>query len=231
MGLPVSNLLLQSLPPELNAALSKHLEPVTLPLKTVLFEEDARPRYVHLMTSGIASIVTMMEGGEAVEVGLTGREGFPEKLHVLGPQAGPSRCFVQVPGTALRMEFGRFQAAFLETPTLLTAALKFVQHEGLVLAQLAACNRLHEVEARLARWLLMVQDRVGEPQMTLTQEFLGFMLGVRRSSVNLAANNLQRAGVITYSRGRIHVENRESLESVACECYPIISRLYQNLYK
>ena len=231
MSLPISNLLLQSLPPDVTATLSKHLERVVLPLGTRLFAAETRPRYVHLMTSGIASIVTAMRSGETVKAGLAGREGFPERLHLLGKQPGGTDCMVQAPGSALRMEFARFQAAFLEHPALMKAVHQYVQHNGFVLQQLGACNRLHEVEARMARWLLMVHDRVGEPELKLTQEFLGQMLGVRRSSVNQVAATLQRSGAITYKRGRILVEHRELLEGQACECYAIIARLDRNLYQ
>jgi CRP-like cAMP-binding protein len=230
MGSPI-NLLLDSLSDESKSALMGQFEHVELPLRTVLFDTDETPRFVHFMTSGIASMVTTMEGGEAVEVGLTGYEGFAEKNHVLGPQKGSVRCFMQIPGSAFRMKFQKFQTEFFQRPDLLRAVLRYVQHDSLVLCQLGACNRLHEVEARLARWLLMVQDRVGGTEIRLTQEFLGEMLGARRSSVNLAAGSLQRSGVIGYSRGKIYIESRETLEDVACECYPIISKLFHNLYK
>ena len=202
-----------------------------MPVRTPIFEEEDGPRYVHFLTSGIASIVTMMETGEAVEGGLVGFDGFPEKVHVLGPQRGMTRCFMQMAGAAWRMDFRRFQAEFLRDPDLLKAVHQFVQHDALVLAQLGACNRLHEVEERLARWLLMVQDLVESDEIRITQEFLGEMLGARRSSVTLAAGSLQRSGVIAYSRGRIFVTDRAALEGVACECYPIIAKLTRNLYR
>ena len=219
MSLPPTNLLLQSLPQEVRAKLTKHLERVNLPIRTRIFEAEEKARHVHLLTSGIASIVTVMQGGETVEVGLAGREGFPERLHLLGGQVGGTACVVQVAATGLRMEFGRFKEAFLEHPALLQAVHQYVQHDGFVLQQLGACNRLHEVEARLARWLLMVHDRIGEPELKLTQEFL-----------NLVANALQHSGAITYKRGVILVRNRELLESQACECYPVIAKLDRNLY-
>jgi CRP-like cAMP-binding protein len=170
-------------------------------------------------------------GGEAVEVGLTGHEGFAEKIHVLGPQRGAIRGFMQIQGSAWRIGYSQFRALFMTDAALTEGVLRYVQHDAFVLAQLGACNRLHEVEARLARWLLMVQDRVGGTEIRLTQEFLGEMLGARRSSVNLAAGSLQRSGVIGYSRGKIRIESREALEDVACECYPVISKLFRELYK
>ncbi|MGI4827305.1 MAG: Crp/Fnr family transcriptional regulator [Janthinobacterium lividum] len=231
MAHPLTNRLLESLSPSIKADLMKFLEPVALPLKTVMFEAGQTPRYAYFLTSGLASVVTVMAGGEAVEVGLTGREGFPQGLHLLGPERGDTRAFMQAAGTGLRMEFKRFEQEFKQVPEITTAVLRFVQSESLVMGQLAACNRLHEIEERLARWLLMVADRTGELQMELTQEFLGEMLGTRRSSVTIAASSLQRSGLINYRRGHIEILDRPRLEDAACECYPITRRLFDNLYR
>ena len=230
MSLPPCNLLLDSLPEALRQRLLPLMEPVELSLRAPIFDLDTQPRYVHFMLSGIASVITTMEGGDAVEIGIVGHEGFPEKIHLLGPQSGETTCFMQIPGSALRMDFKQFRSLFQNEPELQDAVHRYIQHDSLVLAQLSACNRLHEVEARLARWLLMVLDRVGGSELRLTQEFLGEMLGARRSSVNLAAGSLQRSGVISYTRGRICVISREALEDTACECYTIIGKLYRNLY-
>ena len=228
---PPGNLLLASLPADLRSSIIARCEHVELPVHAMLFDAVGHPRHVHFMTSGVASTVTMMQGGEAVEVGLTGREGIAEKYHLLGPQIGVTRCFMQIAGTGFRMSFKPFQAEFLQSTPLLQAVHRYIQHDALVLAQLGACNRLHEVEERLARWLLMVYDRIETDEIKLTQEFLGEMLGARRSSVNLAAGSLQRSGYITYSHGKIHIQNRDALEEVACECYPTISKLFRNMYK
>ncbi|WP_419806436.1 Crp/Fnr family transcriptional regulator [Terriglobus sp.] len=231
MELRASNLLLDSLSPQVQSALAAHLEPVELPQRAVLYEYEETPRYVHLMLSGVASIVTTMQDGESVEVGVIGREGFPEHLHLLGPQVGATRCFMQVAGVALRMSFDQFREFFRTDREILRAVHRLVQHEALVLSQLGACNRLHEVDARLARWLLMVQDRTGEDELLITQEGLGAMIGSRRSTVNLAAGELQRAEVIDFRRGRVLIKSREALEGVACECYPILRDLYRALYQ
>ena len=231
MAHPLSNRLLENLPPATKVELLKFLEPVALPLRTVNFNAGETPRYVHFVTSGLASVVTVMGGGEAVEVGLTGREGFPQALHLLGPERGDTRGFMQVAGTGLRMEFKRFEQEFRLNPALNTAVLRFVQSEALVMGQLAACNRLHEIEERLARWLLMVADRTGDLEFELTQEFLGDMLGSRRSSVTIAASSLQRSGFIEYRRGHIRILDRERLEDASCECYPVTRRLFDNLYR
>lgn len=225
-----TNLLLEALPLKTKESLMRLLEPLELPLRTVLFEAQAAPKYIHFITSGLASVVTVMSGGDAVEVGFTSREGLAEKVHLLGPQTGMTRCFMQIAGTGLRMDFLRFKELFSRDLFLHRAVLRLVQFEALVLAQLAACNRLHDVEERLARWILMVADRTGKPDMQLTQEFLGEMLGARRSTVNIALGSLQKAGLIEYRRSYIRIESRQNLEDVACECYPIIRKLLLELY-
>lgn len=231
MPFPQTNLLLEALPSSEKSGILSQLTPVSMPVGTVLFNTGIFPRYVHFMTSGIASVVTTMSSGEAVEVGLVGREGFAEKFHLLGPELGEVRCFIQVAGTALRMDFKRFEKEFIQNPVLHRLVLRYVQFEAVTLTQLGACNRLHELEERLARWLLMVQDRTGEADIKLTQEFLGEMLGTRRSTVNLTLGSLQRSGVIENRRSGICIASREALMGVACECYPIILKAYQNLYK
>ncbi len=231
MSTALQNLLIESLSPADRANLLRGLEFVELPRRAALFEAEEQPRYVHFVTSGVASIVTQMESGESVEVSIVGCESFPEKLFLFGPQVGPLKCFMQISGAAWRMPFKRFQSDFLPIPGVARAMQQSMQYEALALSQLVACNRLHNVEERLARWLLMVQDRVGESELRLTQEFLGEMLGARRSSVNLAAGSLQRAGVISYRRGRIQIQHRDILESVACECYGVIARFFRELYR
>ena len=230
MSAPGSNRMLEAIPADLCTALNKHLQPVPLPLRTILFEEGKRPRFVHFMTGGIASLVTAMAGGELVEVGLTGHEGFPEKTHLLGPQVSSNRCFVQVEGSALRMEFTRFQDLYRAHIELQQRVLQYVQYDTLSLGQMVACNRLHEVEPRLARWLLMLQDRLEQPGMDVTQEFLGEMLGTRRSTVSQAMVALQQSGSIEYRRAHVHISDRPKLEKAACECYSVIASLYRNLY-
>jgi CRP-like cAMP-binding protein len=138
---------------------------------------------------------------------------------------------MQMGGTGLRMEFKRFEQMFADDTSLNAAVLRLVQYEALALAQLSACNRLHEMEARLSRWLLMVADRTGGTEMRLTQEFLGEMLGTRRSTVNITVGSLQKAGLIDYRRSCIRIESRQGLEGVACECYPIVRKLLRQMYK
>lgn len=228
---PLRNRLIEALPAREKAEFLKLLQPVALPLRTELFALGETPRHVHFLTSGLSSTVTALSGGQTVEVCITGRDGFPEALHVLGPQTGDVHCFMQVEGTALRMEFGRFQEEFYRNAALHSLVLRYVQYESLVTAQLAACNRLHDVEARMARWLLMVSDRIESPMLNLTQEFLAEMIGARRSTVTLTAGVLQRKGIIEYGRGRVRIVDRKALEEASCDCFRVTQRLFDGLYR
>ena len=225
-----SNRLLESLPTDSRTSLIARMEEIILPISTTLCRPREVPKHAHFMTSGITSVVTFMENGSGVEVGLIGSEGLVEAFHLLGPASVPTTAFVQVEGTALRMSFADLKKEFLSNEPLRTLVLRVVQGQGLMVNQLAACNRLHEIEERLARWLLMVSDRVKADQFHLTQEFLAEMIGAQRSTVTLAAGSLQRSGLIEYRRGHIHILDRERLESAACECYPIVRDLAANLY-
>jgi CRP-like cAMP-binding protein len=224
------NLLLESLPVAYRNSLLARLKPVSLPVRTVLYEPDEAPRYAHFVTSGIASIVSAMSTGASAEVGIWGSEGLVESFHLLGKAKIPTRCFIQMEATALRMPFKELQKEFQENDDLRDAVLQCVQSQGFIVGQLAACNRLHEAEERLARWLLMVCDRVDSETYFLTQEFLGNMLGARRTTVTAAAGALQRKGLIKYSRGRIHITDSAGLEKAACECYKTVRSLYLNFY-
>jgi CRP-like cAMP-binding protein len=157
------------------------------------------------------------------------REGLAECMHLGGSESVPTRCFMQIAGTALRMSFVDLERDFESLQPLRQQIMHSIQAQTLILSQLVACNRLHEVEARLARWLLMLQDRVQNDEFHITQEFLAEMLGSRRTTVTMAAGALQRIGLIEYTRGRVHILDRERLESAACECYPVIKKLSNGL--
>ncbi len=226
-----SNLLLDSLPSGQRKTLLARLEPVSLPIGTVLYNSGEQPEYAHFMTSGIASIVTFMANGAGAEVGLIGREGLVEAMNLLGPVRPPTTAFIQVEGSALRIPFKDLRKEMLHPGAIFNRIMEFVQCHGFILSQLAACNGLHEVEERLARWLLMVQDRVQSDRFYLTQEFLAEMLGIRRTSVSAAAGTLQKRGLIAYRRGHIQVLKRKELERTACECYPIVRDLSAHIHK
>ena len=225
-----SNLLLATLSPASRASLLSRLKPVMLPAREVLYEPDETPKFANFMTSGIASVVSSMSNGASAEVGIWGKEGLVESLHLLGNARIPTRCYIQVAGSALRMPFKDLQKEYLENTELHDCILQGVQSHGFILGQMAACNRLHEAEERLARWLLMVGDRMETNDFYLTQEFLATMLGSRRTTVTAAASTLQRKGLIKYSRGRIHIVDPAGLKEAACECYPTVHELYRNFY-
>lgn len=226
-----SNRLLQSLSPGSRTSFLGRLQGVALPVGTVLYEAGETPQYAYFITSGIASVVAEMEDGGGVEVGLFGCESLPGSIRLLGAQSGTTRCFMQVAGSGMRIGMQQLQDEFHRNPELHARILQHVQYEALTLAQLSACNRLHELEERLARWLLMVSDRIESDEITLTQDFLAKMLGTRRSSVTVGAGTLQRAGLIDYRRGSVRILDHANLEEAACECYPTMRRLHRELYQ
>ena len=230
MAPELSNLIINALPAGLKSSLLAQLQPVNLAVGTVLTSPGQIPAFAHFMTSGIASVVTFMSDGIGAEVGVIGREGLVEAIHLLGPATAPTTAFIQVEASALRMPFAELHELFVAHSAISQRILECVQGQGFILSQLAACHGLHEIEERLARWLLMVRDRLGSDRFDLTQEFLAEMLGARRTSVTLAAGMLQRSGLIKYSRGHIQVLDGEGLENAACECYPIVRNLVSGLY-
>ena len=230
MAPELSNLIINALPAGLKSSLLAQLQPVNLAVGTVLTSPGQIPAFAHFMTSGIASVVTFMSDGIGAEVGVIGREGLVEAIHLLGPATAPTTAFIQVEASALRMPFAELHELFIAHSAISQRILECVQGQGFILSQLAACHGLHEIEERLARWLLMVRDRLGSDRFDLTQEFLAEMLGARRTSVTLAAGMLQRSGLIKYSRGHIQVLDGEGLENAACECYPIVRNLVSGLY-
>jgi CRP-like cAMP-binding protein len=225
-----SNLLLAALSPNYRASLLARMRTITLAPREILYEPDESPKYAHFLTSGVASIVVSMANGASTEVCMWGREGLIESFHLLGDAKIPNRCIVQMESTALRMPFNELQKEFHDSEEFRDCVLQGVQSQIAIVGQLAGCNRLHEAEARLARWLLMVRDRIENDTFLITQEFLAVILGARRTTVTAAAGELQRKGLIHYSRGRIHVSDPVRLENVACECYATVRELYGSFY-
>lgn len=204
---------------------------VELPLKTVLYAAQEIPRYAYFMTSGLASVVVATSSGQAAEVGIIGREGIVGGMHLLGPALPPSDCMIQLEGSALRISLSDLKASFNSSEEIRERILEMTQEQALSMSQIAACNRLHEAEERLARWLLMAQDRAQVDVLRFTQEFLAEMLGSQRTTVTVIAGALQRSGLIEYSRGHVRILNREEMESAACDCYQVCRNLQSNLYK
>ncbi len=197
---------------------------VNLSLHDVLQEVGQPIQYGYFPNTAMASILNIMSDGKSVEVGLTGPEGFVGLPLLSGFRTSASRVVTQGAGTAFRIKAEDLQSSLGPCPQLQADLQRYSQEFMMEVTQIAACNRLHEIEARLARWLLMTHDRIGSATLPLTQEFLSQMLGTRRASVSVAAAILQRAGLIQYVRGQVVILDRMALEKASCECYAIIQR-------
>ena len=235
IGLPVGadvarNRLLAALPPDDYAVLEPHLERVPLNVDDVLAEAGEAFTHVWFPESGAVSIVTFMSDGAGVEVGTMGNEGMAGLPAYLEADASESRTFCQVQGGALRLPADVLLSAAASRPNIRRTLNRYTQAYLSLVAQGAACNRLHTIEQRCARWLLMTHDRtLGGEVLHLKQEFLALMLGVRRIGVTLAAGALQEAGLIRYKRGQIRITDRDGLEAAACECYGVVRRRFDEL--
>ena len=227
-GKEIGNLLLLNIPPQEWAGLSPLLEFVRLRLHQVLHEAGDTIKSVYFLNNGLGSVLTVLPDGETVEVGLIGNEGFIGVPVIFGFKTSPLRIMIQSDATAYRVDALSLRKILPDCPELERRLQRFTMVLGMQSTQLAACNRLHDVAERLARWLLMSHDRIGGDTMPLTQEFLGQMLGTRRSSVSMAASILQEAGMITYTRGSVTIEDKRKLAKAACDCYEIIQNLQSN---
>jgi CRP-like cAMP-binding protein len=216
---PFINRVLASFPAQDIQRLSPHLTPITFKSKRSLHEPGERIDIVYFLEDAVASVVITMENGSTVEVGLIGRDGVVGLPAVIGSGHSVNRTFIQLPGRGFAVKAKAFQA-LVESSSELRKCL-YIAMEGYLVqtAQTAACNRVHELEERLARWLLMCSDRVQSDHVPITHEFLAMMLGTRRSSVTVAAGILHKAGLITYSRGSVTIQSRKGLIDAACECY------------
>jgi CRP-like cAMP-binding protein len=225
-----TNLFLCSLSPSSRQYLLAAAKAVELPLKTKLYNPDTTPPYAYFLNSGLASVVTPMANGQTAEVGFIGYEGIVGCLHVLGDASIPSQGVMQLTGKGLRISFADLQNAFRDSEEIRGCILHFVQCHAAITGQIAGCNRMHAAEQRLARWLLMAWDRTQELPLNFTQEYLSEMIAVERTTVSAIAADMQRKGLIEYRRGQLEILNREDLEATACECYPIVKRLFYGLY-
>ena len=225
----IENRLLAALPDDSYQRLVPHLERVSLERDQVIYEPGEPIRHVYFPHQAIVSLVSTMSDGSTVEVGVVGNEGMVGIPVVLGGNTTTTRAFVQVPDGGTRMEATRLNAEFNRGGPLQSLLLRYTQALHTQVSQTAACNRLHKVESRLARWLLSVSDRMQSDQFPLTQEFIAQMLGCRRPGVTEAAGTLSQAGMIRYTRGRITILNREDLAATSCECYGVIKDEYARL--
>jgi CRP-like cAMP-binding protein len=221
-GKPVSNKILLSISnPEYNT-LRPHLEYVRLPSHLVLHETGLRLEFAYFLNRGLISLVVVMKDGKTAEAGVVGNEGFTGTPAVVGLSRGPLRAVVQITGDGFRVKVGALRDTLESTPHLQMALHRYAVIRGMQVAQTAACNRLHDIGRRLARWLLLTQDRVDSGSLLITHDFLATMLGTDRPSVTLAAGVLQKKKLIECSRGAVKIVNRKKLEDFACECYGVI---------
>lgn len=225
MTSPGSNLLLSALHPETRNSLLSHATPVELPFGTALFEAGKQPRYAYFLLSGLASIVVSVPDGASAEVSMAGTDDVIGGEHLLGPTRIPSHCVMQLPGSALRISFSHMQSEFAASAELRKVVLALLQEQFAAMAQIAACNRIHTAEQRLARWLLTAQDKTQAVSLKFTHEYLAQMIATQRSTVTVVASELQDRNFIEYTRGTIHILNRSGLETAACPCYGIIRDL------
>jgi len=217
-NLVLNNILLRLSPEEFDL-LSSKLEFVRLKRYQVVHEAGETLKSAYFCNSGMLSVVIIMPEGKSVEVCQVGTEGFSGIPLIAGFRTSYTRTVVQVEATAFRIDAARFRAAFRELPTLEREVQRFAQLAAMQVAQIAACNRLHEVEERLARWLLMCHDRLGSNSLPLTEDFLAEMLGSRRASVSVAISVLTKAGFIEHKRGKAIILDRQGLEKACCDCY------------
>ena len=217
------NRLLDLLPAADRRRLLDRMELVELDLRQRIYEPGKPIEHVYFPLTTVISMLAVMEDGQAVEVATMGNEGMAGLPVFLGASTSPDLAFAQIPGRALRLPAGEFHELANGAGTVQALLQRYTQAFFVQLAQGAACNRLHSVDQRLARWLLMTHDRVGQDQFPLTQEFMAQMLAVRRATVTEAARRLQQALLITYSRGIITIVDRPGLEAASCECYRIIT--------
>jgi CRP-like cAMP-binding protein len=223
------NDLLAALPTAEFALLMPRSEHVEVAARQILHGAHAPIRSVYFPTTGVISLIARLERGGAIEVGMIGREGMVGLPLALGIDSSPEEALAQTAGTALRIGADAFREVLAHTPTLRALLLRYEHVLHTQVAQTAACNGRHLLEARLARWLLMAHDRLDANELPFSQELLATMLGVRRAGVTVAAGVLQRAGAASFSRGRVVILNRRELERVSCECYAAVRQEYERL--
>lgn len=221
---PLQNHLLAALPADIQDRLLPYLELAPLPLGKVLYESGDTLRHVYFPTDSIVSLLYVMESGASAEISVVGNEGLIGVALFMGGESTPSRAIVQSAGSAYRLLGQRIKDEFNRHGALLQLMLRYTQSLITQMAQTAVCNRHHSVDQQLCRWLLLSLDRLPSNRLSMTQELIANMLGVRREGVTEAAGKLQKLGVITYSRGHITVLDRPRLEQLSCECYAVVKK-------
>jgi CRP-like cAMP-binding protein len=217
------------MPEDQYRAIARFLVPVDMPLGMQLCVPQTAIEYCYFPVAGLISVDALTASGESVEVGVIGREGMSGVYGLLGHQQGAHSVIMQGPGAGFRVRMGLVKDEFLKGGVFAQLVHSFVYMQMVQMGQSVLCNRLHAVESRMARWMLTAGDRIQSDNLQLTQEFLAQMLGSRRSTVTVSAGNLQREGLIDYTRGRVRIVDRPGLEAKACECYSIVRSTYDTL--
>lgn len=226
---PRQNHLLAVLPAEDCARMFQHLELVSMPLGHVLYESGNELRHVYFPTTSIVSLLYVMEDGASAEIAVVGNEGIIGVALFMGGETMPNRAVVQSAGHAYRLKGQLLKQEFSRSGELQHLLLRYTQALLTQMAQTAVCNRHHSLDQQLCRWLLLSLDRLPSNELSMTQELIADMLGVRREGVTEAAGNLSRAGLIEYRRGHISVLDRAGLEARACECYAVVKKEFDRL--
>lgn len=221
---PLQNHLLATLPVEVRQRLIPQMQLVSLPLGKVLYESGDTLRHVFFPTDSIVSLLYVMENGSSAEISVVGNEGMIGLAVFMGGESTPSRAIVQSAGHAYRLRGNELKTEVNRHGELLLLMLRYTQALITQMAQTAVCNRHHSIDQQLCRWLLLSLDRLPSNHLTMTQELIANMLGVRREGVTDAAGKLQKLGVIAYSRGHITVLDRAKLEALSCECYAVVKK-------
>ncbi|HEY7354537.1 MAG TPA: Crp/Fnr family transcriptional regulator [Terriglobales bacterium] len=221
-GKAIRNRILLSIPDDEFISLRPLLEQVEMPQYKIFYEQGAKIEHVYFLNEGMVSLVVLAKDGRSVEVGITGNEGVVGAPLAFGFESAPMRAIMQIKGQGLRIDATTLEDRFSKSPELRCLIEQYVMTQQLQVAQLAACNRLHDMDQRLARWLLMCQDTTNSENLPLTHEFIAQMLGAGRPTVTIAAGVLERAGLIANTRGSVRIVNRKRLEDAACECYRVI---------
>jgi CRP-like cAMP-binding protein len=230
-GKPINNRILLSFTDREFRAIRQKLEFTGLAHHGILHESHRKARNVYFLNEGLISLVVVMANGKTAEAGVVGNEGVVGLEALFGMRRSPLREVVQIAGTAHRIPGASVQALLRTFPGLLLRFSRFAVVNRMQISQTAACNRLHEVEKRLARWLLLTQDRVESGFIPMTHDFLATMLGTDRGSVTEAAGMLQKGRIIEYNRGSVRVLNRRALENASCECYELIREYNSELLR
>jgi CRP-like cAMP-binding protein len=226
---PTKNRLLAALPREEYERVLPHLGRVSFKLGEVVYESGGQMEHIYFPTTAIVSLLYLMENGSSAEMGMAGNEGVVGVALFMGGNTMPNRAVVRSAGGAVRMRAQVLREEFSRGGSFQSLLLRYTQALLTQMSQTAVCNRLHEIEQQLCRWLLLSHDRMDSDVLVMTQELIANMLGVRREGVTAAAGRLQEQGLISYVRGRIQILDRRGLEASVCECYKVVKDEYDRL--